>query len=164
VRRAKPADARQIAEVHVRTWQAAYRHAFPAEVLESLSVDEGEIDRWRDRLEQGMSVWVAEADGRLAGFVSIGPSRTEEQAGELYAIYVLPEDWGTGAGAGLMAQAKEWFAREGYATAMLWVLTDNPRARRFYEREGWRAEGTRLDTVRGVEVEEALYRLTLPSG
>lgn len=44
---------------------------------------------------------------------------------------------------------------------MLWVLADNPRARRFYEREDWKAEGTRHDTVRGVEVEEALYRLVL---
>ena len=60
-----------------------------------------------------------------------------------------------------MAAAKDWFAQEGYATAMLWVLADNPRARRFYEREGWRAEGTRADTVRGIEVEEALYRLAV---
>ena len=44
---------------------------------------------------------------------------------------------------------------------MLWVLADNPRARRFYEREGWRAGGERVDDpIRGVEVEEALYRLS----
>jgi hypothetical protein len=44
---------------------------------------------------------------------------------------------------------------------MLWVLADNPRARTFYEREGWRAEGTRIDAVSGVDVEEALYRAVL---
>jgi hypothetical protein len=37
------------------------------------------------------------------------------------------------------------------------------RARRFYERKGWRAEGTRLDTVCGVDIEEALYRF-VPDG
>jgi GNAT superfamily N-acetyltransferase len=163
VRRARPADAHAIGHVHVRTWQAAYRHAFPAEVLESLSTDERE-GNWRDRLEEGMVAWVAEAQGRVVGFVSVGPSRTEDDTGELYAIYVLPEAWGTGAAAGLMAEAKDWFAQEGYATAMLWVLADNPRARRFYEREGWRAEGTRVDNVRGVDVEEALYRLALVGG
>jgi hypothetical protein len=47
---------------------------------------------------------------------------------------------------------------------MLWVLADNPRARRFYEREGWRPEGTRIDTVRGTDVEETLYRLAFVGG
>ncbi|HEY6150633.1 MAG TPA: GNAT family N-acetyltransferase [Gaiellaceae bacterium] len=163
VRRARPADARTIADVHVRTWQAAYRHAFPAEVLDNLSAEEREVP-WRERLEEGYAVWVAESEGEVVGFAAAGPSRTEEDAGELYAIYVLPESWGSGAAADLMAEAKDWLAREGYVTAMLWVLADNPRARRFYEREGWRAEGTRIDTFRGTEVEEALYRLALVGG
>ena len=163
VRRAQPADARAIADVHVRTWQAAYRHAFPDEVLDTLSVDERET-RWRQSLEEGYAVCVAESDGAIVGFSAAGPSRTEEDAGELYAIYVLPEAWGTRAAPELMAAAKEWFAQEGYATAMLWVLADNPRARRFYEREGWRAEGGRTDVVRGTDVEEALYRLALVGG
>ena len=147
----------------MRTWQAAYRHAFPQEVLDSLSVEERETP-WRQRLEESYAVWVTEADGGIVGFAAAGPSRTEEGAGELYAIYVLPEAWGSGAASELMVAAKDWFAQEGYATAMLWVLADNPRARRFYEREGWRAGGTRIDTVRGTEVEEALYRLALVGG
>jgi GNAT superfamily N-acetyltransferase len=163
VRRARPADARAIADVHVRTWQAAYRHAFPADVLDNLSVDEREAG-WRARLGEGWVAWVAESESVVCGFAAVGPSRTEQDTGELYAIYVQPESWGTGAARELMAAAKEWFSQEGFATAMLWVLADNPRARRFYEREGWRAEGTRVDTVRGTEVEEALYRLALVGG
>lgn len=147
----------------MRTWQAAYGHAFPAEVLDRLSVEQRERS-WRARLEEGTVVWVAPAEGDIVGFAAVGPSQTEEAAGELYAIYVSPGSWGTEAAHDLMAAAKDWFAGEGYATAMLWVLADNPRARRFYEREGWRAEGTRIDTVRGVEVEEALYRLALVGG
>jgi GNAT superfamily N-acetyltransferase len=164
VRRAEPADARAIAEVHVRTWQAAYRHAFPAEVLDNLDVDEREALGRRLLESKEEEIWVAEDGGRIVGFAAAGPSRTEEGSAELYAIYVLPEAWGTGAGPGLMAAVKDWFASEGYATAMLWVLADNPRARRFYEREGWRVDGERIDTVRGVEVEEALYRLQLVGG
>ena len=41
----------------------------------------------------------------------------------------------------------------GFTTAMLWVLGTNARARRFYERRGWRPDGTskvaRLGCVRG---------------
>lgn len=43
VRRATADDARAIAEVQVATWRAAYVHLFPAQVLESLSVDEHEL-------------------------------------------------------------------------------------------------------------------------
>jgi GNAT superfamily N-acetyltransferase len=163
IRRAEPADARAIADVHVRTWQAAYRHAFPQEVLDALSVDERETG-WRERLEAGYVVWVAEPEAEIVGFAAVGPSRTEEDAGELYAMYVLPEAWGGGAARELMAAAKEWLVKEGYVTGMLWVLANNPRARRFYEREGWRAEGTRTHAIRGTEVEEALYRLALVGG
>jgi GNAT superfamily N-acetyltransferase len=163
VRRAEPADARGIAEVHTRTWQAAYRHVFPAEVLNSLDVQE-RVHGWLERLEADMDVWVAETERGIVGFVAAGPSRTEDGPGELYAIYVLPEAWSSGAGSALMAAFKDWLEREGYPTAMLWVLADNPRARRFYEREGWRVDGERVDTIRGIEVEEALYRLGPVSG
>jgi GNAT superfamily N-acetyltransferase len=163
VRRAEPADARGIAEVHTRTWRAAYRHVFPADVLDGLDVEE-RVRGWLERIEANLDVWVAETDAGIVGFVAAGPSRTEDGFGELYAIYVLPDAWGSGAAPALMAAFKDWLEREGYTTAMLWVLADNPRARRFYEREGWRVDGERIDTIRGVEVEEALYRLTLPSG
>ena len=160
VRRAEQADCRAIAEVHVTTWRAAYQHAFPAEVLEELSVSEREV-RWRQRIDDSAVVWVAQTAGRVVGFASVGPSWTEAAAGELYAIYVLPDAWGAGAAHELMATAKAWFASEGYATAMLWVLADNPRARRFYEREGWNAEATRVEKVLGIEIEETLYRFVV---
>ena len=42
------------------------------------------------------------------------------------------------------------------------MLEDNPRARRFYEREGWDIDGARTeDEFLGVRVAEVRYRLTL---
>jgi GNAT superfamily N-acetyltransferase len=148
--------------VHVCTWQAAYRNAFPAEVLDALSVDTHE-QRWHEVLDEGAEpVWIAEDERDVVvGFASAGPSQTEEDVAELYAIYVRPDAWGGGAARKLMRAVIDWFIAEEYTTAMLWVLDDNPRARRFYEREGWRHDGTRTDSVRGVAVEEALYWLTL---
>ena len=163
VRAARPEDARGIADVHVRTWQAAYGHAFPAEVLDELSVDERESG-WLERLEAGMDIWVAGDGEAIVGFAAAGPSRTEEESVELYAIYVLPEHWGSGAARELMAAAIGSFVEGQYASAMLWVLADNPRARRFYEREGWQLDATRTDAVGGVEVEEARYRIILKLG
>jgi GNAT superfamily N-acetyltransferase len=161
VRPARPEDAAAIAEVHVRTWQGAYAHVFGAERLEGLDV-ERRAGYWRDWLEFGRSgVFVAEDGGRVVGFASAGVSRDESELGELYAIYVLPDVWGSDAGTALMAAAKEELAT-AHEEAILWVLDDNPRARRFYEREGWTTDGGRRDEeLLGVRAAEVRYRITL---
>jgi GNAT superfamily N-acetyltransferase len=162
LRRATPDDAEGIARVHVRTWQGAYGHVFPAEELEGISV-EARAASWRGMLERGRT-YVAERDGQVVGFASAGPSRDEdaEGIGELYAIYVDPAHWDSGAGRELAAWADDTLRREGYTEATLWVLDDNPRARRFYEAGGWRLDGaTRVGTHLGVETHEVRYSKSL---
>jgi hypothetical protein len=46
---------------------------------------------------------------------------------------------------------------------VLWVLDDNPRARRFYERHGWTATGLEasFDEYCDVSVPEVEYRKEL---
>jgi GNAT superfamily N-acetyltransferase len=163
VRPATGEDALAIETIRVRTWRTAYRHALPPEELDALPIDE---TRWRHRLEEpppGWSTYVAEHDGRVVGFTAVGPSRDERGIGELYAIYVEPEQWSTGAGRALILRAEERL-REEYAEATLWVLEDNPRARRFYERAGWVLDGARKAEDRwGVRAPEVRYRKRLAS-
>jgi GNAT superfamily N-acetyltransferase len=162
VRAASGADAEGIANVQERTWQVAYRHVFPI----------GELDRggfiyparWRERLERpplGWSTFVAVEDDRVVGFASVGPSRDERDIGELYALYVEPESWSTGAGRALIETAEARLLQE-YDEATLWVLDDNPRARRFYERAGWAPDGAEKSDERwGVRAGELRYRKSL---
>jgi GNAT superfamily N-acetyltransferase len=144
VRRAVLDDAPQIARVHVQTWRAAYAHVFPADYLAALSVDERE-QQWRQTLSAGMyDVFVAELDGRIKGFASAGATEDEDEhvpPGELYAIYVDAAAWGLGVGRALLARAEEALLQAGFDEAALWVLEDNPRARRLYEVAGWTADG-----------------------
>jgi GNAT superfamily N-acetyltransferase len=159
VRRATVADARDIADVHVRAWQVAYRHAFPAAKLDALTVDERE-ERWRRSLEE-QTVFVAEDGGTVVGWASAGASRDADGEGELYGLYVAPEAWGRGAGRALIGQVEAELARN-HPEAILWVLEDNPRARRFYEQAGWGLDGARKrDVFLGVEVDEVRYRKAL---
>ena len=136
IRRASVSDAAGIAAVHVDTWQAAYQDVFGAERLAGIDTPR-RVAGWTRALEEGEPIFVADGDGRVVGFVSL-------RACELRAIYALPETWGSGAGPALMRAA------------------DNPRARRFYEREGWDIDGARKeDEFLGVRVAEVRYRLTL---
>jgi ribosomal protein S18 acetylase RimI-like enzyme len=150
--------------VHVRTWQTAYEHVFGAERLAAVDVQARE-DRWRRQFEERerrhASVFVAEDEGAIVGFASCGESRDVTEEGELYAIYVLPEAWGSGAGPALMAAALAALRAGGFETAALWVLEDNPRARSFYEREGWGLDGGRREEeFLGVPVTEVRYRIS----
>jgi GNAT superfamily N-acetyltransferase len=159
VRRAQAGDAAALGEIHVRTWQAAYEHVFGAERLAGMSAAR-RAEQWRRWLAEGVDAWVyEEEDGSVVGFVWIGDSREAERVGELFAIYVLPESWGSAAGRELMAVARDAL-RAAYPTSILWVLEDNPRARRFYEREGWALDGGRKeDELLGTTVAEVRYRL-----
>jgi L-amino acid N-acyltransferase YncA len=145
LRLARPEDARAIAEVHVGSWRHAYRGLLPAGYLDRLSVDEREAS-WREALaSDAAGAVVAEAEGRIVGFASFGPSRDEDAAegvGEVPAIYVDPEVLGAGVGRTLLAEATARLREAGFRRATLWVLEANARARRFYEKAGWAWDGT----------------------
>ncbi len=152
VRKAELSDASAVASVHVRSWQAAYRGVIPDSVLDSLSV-EARTSLWEHHIPSGR-VWVALAGSEVVGFASAGPSRESDASSELYAIYLLPSAWSTGLGMSLATAALE-----DLTDVIVWVLEDNPRARRFYERLGFRADGvTRQETMGSAVLNELRYR------
>jgi ribosomal protein S18 acetylase RimI-like enzyme len=167
IRAAQPADARSIATVHVATWRDAYAGLLPDEVLAGLDVAE-RAERWNRYLpaasDEGRFVLVFEEDGRVRGFVSGGPSRDEFPGGEVYAIYVDPACQGRGAGSRLLAAAARHLAEAHFTGASLWVLTGNHPARRFYESQGWRSDGTEQPWTHpdGNAVMEVRYVTKLP--
>ncbi len=174
VRAALVADAGSIAAVHVRAWQVAYRGMVADDHLDGLDVAE-RTQGWLDILVDGpesrarrggvdaASNLVAVDDGVVVGFVSVGVDRDEPRLGrgELWALYVDPYQWGAGAGTALI-EAGTAILTERFTEAALWVLRDNERARRFYERHGWRPDGTAHDEVIGGHpVPEVRYRRKL---
>ena len=80
---------------------------------------------------------------------------------ELYALYVHPSWWSTGTGQALMDQVLAMVSAARYLSVRLWVLRDNARARRFYERAGFAPDGAshRLEGLGGVT--EIRYRRPL---
>ncbi|MDX6408587.1 MAG: hypothetical protein QOE13_1658 [Gaiellaceae bacterium] len=153
IRLGTAADAAGVARVQVEAWQAAYAHALPAEQLHGLSVPEAVARhrRWPPEL-------VAEKSGDIVGFVAVGSSRDPGTDGELFAIYVHPEHWGTGIGRALIEAGEEELRRLGHENAILWVLDDNPRARRFYEIAGWSVDGAAREIrIFGFDVAEVRY-------
>jgi ribosomal protein S18 acetylase RimI-like enzyme len=147
IREATLGDARSIAEIHVRAWQAAYRGQMPDEYLDRLSVEDRLAQHeWSLRSQrETWRLWVADDGGSVVGFAVTGPSEdadADERTGEVYAIYLEPERVGSGLGRQLFADAVGDLRSRGFRTATLWVLESNDRARRFYELAGWKPDGT----------------------
>ena len=158
IRPAQPGDALTVARVHVRSWQAAYRGLLPEDYLAQLRPEDraARYDFAAGDPAKPHTLVAAEA-GAIIGFASTMPSRDAERAdhGELCALYVNPEHWGRGIGVALVAAARARLAEAGFQRALLWVLNGNRRAERFYQRDGWAADGARrTETVWGVTVDE----------
>ena len=160
VRTAVLADADRIGEIHVRSWQDAYRAILPDEFLSSLSV-EARVERWRNDLasmDASSLALVVEEDLVVNGFARLAPS-ADGKAGEVQAIYLDPGLRRRGLGRYLLTAAERSLAAMGWSKAILWVLEDNREARLFYEALGWQRESRRAFlNIGGAEVQEIRYR------
>jgi len=184
IRVGSAAHAAQIAAVQRETWFAAYEGVIAPEVIDRVTVpDDGARIRqsFRTRPWQRMLVAVDPGTGDpdaggIVGYASFGPETdvlnapwphplTADGEGgrvaELYALYVRPAWWSTGTGRALMEKVLVRSAAAGYRFITLWVLRDNQRARRFYERAGFAPDGA-TNVLTGLGgVHEVRYRRCL---
>jgi GNAT superfamily N-acetyltransferase len=170
IRRAVLADAFRLAELHVRSWRAGYQGLVPQPLLDGLD-HAARLARWEAILLEtdwpGQGTLVAEDGDELVGFARLCPDRDAQirTAGEVAAFHVAPEHWCKGVGRRLMSAALSQLSDAGFDTAILWVLSGNQPAIRFYEATGWRADGAtrseRADALKGITVIEKRMAHTL---
>ncbi|WP_217166480.1 GNAT family N-acetyltransferase [Streptomyces sp. AC512_CC834] len=162
------ADCGRVSEIRVRGWRTAYRGLMPQQYLDALDAaeDAGRRRALFERAPHDVVNLVAEdAGGEVVGWACHGPYRDGEQRtadAELYALYVDTGRFGTGVGQALLRESVRRCATAGHARMLLWVLKGNARARRFYERSGFGADGTEEPfEVEGAEVPEVRYATDL---
>jgi predicted GNAT family acetyltransferase len=94
---------------------------------------------WRQRIETSHWVlaWIGEEPvGLVAGVIN-----SESNDHELVGMWVEPEQRGTGVATVLVDSISTWAKRLSARSLILWVVVENVRARRFYERLGFRGTG-----------------------
>lgn len=122
--------------VHWRSWHEAYPGLVDQGYLDALTLDKCEkmAHNWQDNLI------AAKHDGRVIGFVGYGDRGAESSdTGEIFALYMLSEYYGTGVARQLMNAGLERL--KNYPQICLWVLKENKRAIRFYQKCGFLPDG-----------------------
>jgi len=190
IRSASAADAGQIAAVMQASWRAAYAGIMAPEVIDRVTAADGGArvrQSFRTRPWQETIVAIAQpeparkraARDGIVGYAFFGPETDvlgarwphplspagqRGQVAELYALYVHPASWSTGTGRALMDRVLDATSVAGYLSVRLWVLRENARARRFYERAGFAPDGA-SHTLEGLGgVTEIRYGRRLTPG
>jgi putative acetyltransferase len=132
-----PHDEDAAVALWLRSWQAAYPQLDFAARLDWWR------QRWRNELIKSADIVIAEAAREVVGFVTVDP-----RSGYLDQIVVAPEHWASGIGSALIAVAKE-LSPTGLE---LDVNTDNARALRFYDKQGFSISGSGVNPISGKPV------------
>ena len=160
VRPAQLDDAAAIARVHVASWNAAYRDILPDRILERFDVGQ-RLDSRRRILRQTDDLHLVAHDttfGDIVGFCDAGRARRDGPwRGEVYAIYLLHHARHHGIGREMFEQVMAWMRARAMPSMVVWVLENNPHARRFYEALGGRLASRLRSSVAGFPVIEVAY-------
>ena len=130
LRPAVPHDGPMMAEIWHAGWRDGHLGFVPSELVAAR--DEASFHR---RAPQRLDdTTVAVVEGEVAGFVMVVGDGVEQ-------VYVAASHRGAGVADALMSEAERQVRAAGHPRAWLAVVAGNARARRFYERRGWRDEG-----------------------
>jgi putative acetyltransferase len=124
----------------IALWLQTWQQAYPS--IDFAGRENWWRERWRGELVPKAEIIVAEEAGALIGFVTIDTS------GYLDQLVVAPGHWGSKLATALVDEAK----RLSPDCIRLLVNTDNIRAIRFYERNGFAHAGEDVNPTSGRPV------------
>ncbi len=160
IRYAKLEDAKALGEIHSKSWKIAYKGMISDEILNNITSEK------RERyFEKALSnKWEEDAliflEDKAVGFICIGKCRDEDRDefyGEIWGIYLLPEFFNKGIGYELIKWGIKELKDRNYKRVTLWVLEENLKARRFYEKVGLHHDGTIKEIIIGESLNEYRY-------
>ena len=133
VRNAEFEDMGQLGHVMSVSFRSAFAEFVSRQTLDACAREENCIALLEGIFREGnVRFLIGEHSGMLAW-------RDLGDTAEIVAIHSLPESWGTGLGHAMLIEA---LRQIGEKPVFLWAFKENKRARRFYEKHGFRWDGS----------------------
>lgn len=130
---AKFEDMKQLGHIMSVSFRTAFSGFVSRQTLDACAQEENCVALLESIFRQGkVRFLIGENSGMLA-WQEVG------DVAEIIAIHSLPESWGTGLGRAMLEEA---LLQIGDRPVFLWAFKENKRARRFYEKHGFRWDGS----------------------
>ena len=153
---------RDMSLLHALGWRAAYRDSVPANYMAREITDGRWVPVFRQNYEKGVyhGLLLYRRDAPLC-CATYGPARVDAAGdticsfsspdlaawGELVSLYAHPDHWREGYGSIVMEEVLRHMKAAGYSSCFLYVLRENTRTRRFYEKHGFAWDGHSLEVA-----------------
>ena len=133
VRKAEPKDMQLLGHIMAISFSSAFSAFVSQQLLDACAQEDNCAALLENVFRTGeMNFLIGGKSGMLVWQLT-------EQGAEIVAIHSLPESWGSGLGKAMLAAALEEI---GDRPVYLWAFKENKRARRFYEKNGFRFDGS----------------------
>jgi RimJ/RimL family protein N-acetyltransferase len=143
IRPATPADAPDMANVHMRSWEVAYKDIIPAEYIKEKNATRPAM--WQNSLAEGKYPhMVIQQNGKTVGNICVAPPQdddVDDSVYELHGIYLHPDWYRRGIGTQAMEFAYDIAKSKGKTVMTLWVFAENANSISFYEKCGFAPDG-----------------------
>jgi GNAT superfamily N-acetyltransferase len=161
IRNASKDDAEILGLIYSQSYQAAFKDIIPDNILENIFSPERRTDGLMKELSEGTPVnAILFYEDIPVGLLTYGKHKEvdfDDSSIEIWRIYLLPTYWGQNVGIDLLDWGIKEIEGKGYKKIILWVLEENSRARKFYEKMGFIHDGvTRVINV-GKELTDLRY-------
>jgi GntR family transcriptional regulator len=144
VRLALGTDVPEIAHVYVSSWRSAYPGIVDRDVLASM--DEVEIATWVRALMRApnqATLVAVSRENKVIGFARFGEDPEDNRRGQIFSLYVAPEEARRGVGRALAMRALEALAEHRTGVVTLWTFEASAAALSFYRSLGFDLDGAR---------------------
>lgn len=146
--------------VHACSWQAAYQGIIADDIIAGFTPKKRAEILFNAISSQQEEYYLFKVDGTAAGIASLSKSHEQDAPpclGEIYSIYFHPSVWGTAAAQAGLEFCIDRLRSLGYTSISIWVLNDNIRARKFYEKHGFTFDGNKKEIEIGKSLLEVRY-------
>lgn len=143
-------DYKAIAALHAKSWQQNYRGVFSDHFLDNEVLND-RLVVWKNRLENpkdNQFIQVVEIENSCAAFICGNIDDDLEYGTLIDNLHVDSKFIGQQIGKKLMIDAARFLEEKDKASMYLWVLADNTKAIKFYERIGGRS----METVNDFDI------------
>lgn len=140
IRKVQQGDELNLAYIQIESWKVAFQDILSAEILQQATDLTHATAMYKQLLDENIgNGYILEVNSQPHCIAWWGKARDNDMSdyAELICIHSLQDNWRKGCGTQMMNRIMDDMKAAGYDKVMLWVFTNNVRARKFYESCGF---------------------------